>query len=91
MAKKRIIYSEIFAKYYSSLPKYIKQNVARQIKLLLSNPHSLSLQIHKIHGTKNIWELYVDKKYRLTLEQNSDTYFFRVVSTHDILKEEENL
>jgi mRNA-degrading endonuclease RelE of RelBE toxin-antitoxin system len=91
MAKKKIIYSDTFVKCYSLLSKRVKQKVIKQIKILLSNSRSHSLQIHKIHGTKNIWELYIDKKYRLTFEQDSDTYFFRVVGTHDILKKEEKL
>ncbi len=89
MAKRKIIYSETFVKCYGSLPKNIKRKVLKQIKLLLSDSRSPSLQVHKVHGTKGIWELYVDKKYRLTFEQNVGTYFFRVVGTHNILKKEE--
>ena len=89
MAERKVIYSDTFVKCYKSLPKTIKQKVLKQINLLLSDPQSPSLQIHRVHGTKGIWELYVDKKYRITFERSGNTYFFRVVGTHDILKKEE--
>jgi len=89
VAKRKIIYSDTFVKCYKSLPEKIKQKVLKQIETLLTNPRSPSLQIHRVHGTNGIWELYVDRKYRITFERLEDAYFFRVVGTHDILKREE--
>lgn len=85
MAKKLRILST-FKKDYKKLPSEIKNKVDKQLEFLTDNPNHPSLNLHKIKGTKEIWEGYVDYQYRFTFEVEDDFYVLRKVGTHDIIK-----
>ena len=40
----------------------------------------------KMEGHPSVWEIRITSGYRLTFQINGDTYMFRRVGTHDILK-----
>ena len=89
MAEKKVTFSRTFISCYDRLPKEIKNKVNKQIKMLCNNPDYPSLRVHKIKGTRNIWELRIDRKYRLTFEKIFEGYFFRVVGPHEIINKED--
>ena len=79
-------YSRRFLKDYQSLLENLKVRADKQLFLLLDNPKHPSLQIHRMQGTRNIWEGYVTKSYRFTFNRERSYYLLRRIGTHDILK-----
>ncbi len=88
MAKKKIIFTKTFENCFESLPKKIKVKVVKQLDMLFNDKNYPSLKIHKIKGTTNIWELRVDRNYRITFEKLPEGYLLRVVGKHDIIDKE---
>jgi mRNA-degrading endonuclease RelE of RelBE toxin-antitoxin system len=78
--------TKTFAKNFRKLPEEIKKATHKQLKLLLSNPQHLSLNIKKMQDPRNIWEARVSESYRFTFQIEDDTYILRKVGTHDILR-----
>lgn len=74
-----------FDRDYVRLPVPVKDQVDKQLGLLLSNPQHPSLRLKRIRGTASIWEARVNRAYRMTLEIIEDTYLLRRVGTHDVL------
>ena len=74
-----------FDRDYSGLTEEIKERVDKQLALLLSNPQHPSLQLKRIRGTADIWELRATRGYRMTLQVAGDTYILRRVGPHDVL------
>ncbi len=88
MAKKKIIFTKTFENCFESLPKKIKVKVVKQLDMLFNDKNYPSLKIHKIKRTTNIWELRVDRNYRITFEKLPEGYLLRVVGKHDIIDKE---
>ena len=84
----RITRTDTFKKCYKKLPREKKIKVVKQLSLLVKDPSHPSLNVHRIKGTGNIWECYIDKSYRLTFEKSSDELILRVVGPHDIIEKE---
>ena len=55
-----------FQKDYAKLPKNIQKKVDKQLVYLSDNPKHPSLNLKKLVGTE-LFEIRVDRKYRLTL------------------------
>ncbi len=75
-----------FDRDYAGLPEEIKERVEKQLTLLLLNPRHPSLQLMRIRGTADIWEVRVSRSYRFTLQLAGDTYLLRRVSPHDVIE-----
>jgi len=72
-----------FEKYYKKLPLDIQKKVDKQVTILSSDFHHPSLHTKKIKGSSGIWEMRIDKSYRLTFEIIGDTIFLRAAGNHD--------
>ena len=57
------------------------------VQRLGENPRHPSLQTHPVHGTKGVFEAYVDMANRVTFEYGVDCIVLRNHCNHDILKE----
>jgi len=58
----------------------------KQFIKLLENPKTILLQLKKMQGHPDIWEIRITKEYRTTLQIENDLYRIRKIGTHDILK-----
>ena len=76
-----------FDRDYSRLPGSVKDQVDKQLGLLLTNPQHPSLSFKRVRGTAGIWEARVNRAYRMTLEITGEIYLLRRVGTHDILNQ----
>ncbi|WP_205668625.1 type II toxin-antitoxin system RelE/ParE family toxin [Ammoniphilus sp. CFH 90114] len=56
------------------------------MRLLAENPKHPSLEVHRIKGTRNLWEAYVNKDIRLIYEHEGDTFVLVAIGHHDILR-----
>ena len=76
--------TETFHKGYANLPSEIKKKTKKALRLLAENPRHPSLRSKPIEGAKGIYEAWVDRKYRFTLERlPGDILRLRVVGKHD--------
>lgn len=82
----RLLPTEHFRRDYRLLQKEIQDQIDGKLGILLSSPRHPSLQVKKMQGTVDIWELRVSLGYRLTFQIRGDLYVLRRVGTHDILR-----
>lgn len=75
-----------FQKDYDKLPSSIKEKVKKQLGFLVNSPSHPSLQIHKVQGTDDILEGYIDYHYRITFRTEGDLLILRRVGTHEVLR-----
>lgn len=75
-----------FKKDYKSLPPEIKAKTKKQLRFLAENPKHPSLKIHRIEGTKDFWEFYVDRSYRGVFTREGEIFVLRHIGPHDIIE-----
>lgn len=82
---KKIRYSKGFKKNYQKLPKEIRDNLDRKLRILLDNFQHPSLRLKKM-GRTIYWEISITMNYRLILKFTDGEIRLITVGTHDILK-----
>ncbi len=75
--------TERFKRAYKSLTKGLKQQVKEALKRMASDLRHPSLQVKKIKGTGDIWEVRVSLDCRLTFNMVKDKIVLRNVGRHD--------
>lgn len=85
MKNKKLVFTKPFEKYFCALPKEIREATYEKLDLFLKSPQHPSLRVKKMRGTKDIWEMTITMRYRLTFEQSEEEIFLRKIGTHDIL------
>jgi mRNA-degrading endonuclease RelE of RelBE toxin-antitoxin system len=85
LKNKQIVITNVFEKYFSRLPKEIREAAYEKLELFTANPHHPSLRVKRIKGTASIWEMSITMNYRLTFEVSEQEIFLRKIGTHDIL------
>ena len=53
--------TERVRKDYRVLPKPVQKKFKKQLRSLAENPHHPSLHIHRIRGSSDYWEFYIDE------------------------------
>ena len=53
--------TERVRKDYRVLPKPVQKKFKKQLRFLAENPHHPSLHIHRIRGSSDYWEFYIDE------------------------------
>ena len=79
--------TRLFDQDYAGLAEEFKERVDNQLALLLTNPRHPSLRLKRIRRTADIWEVRVTRGYRMTLQLAGDTFIFRRVGPHDVLRQ----
>ena len=79
-------FTKTFVRGYRKLPLEIQKTVDKQLELLVENPRHPSLNLKKMQDPRGIWECRVSYFYRFTFQIGKDTYIFRKVVTHYLLK-----
>jgi len=79
-------------KQLKELPADIQKKFKKQIEIFKQNPYYPSLQFKKYHSIQNnLWEIRIDSKYRVILEQNiknneiTSDFIIIAIGKHDIL------
>lgn len=72
-----------FVKQYLRLPKVIQRKVDKALLMLDSNFRRSGLRSHPVEGARGIFEAYVDRRYRMTIERCGDTFVMRNIDNHD--------
>ncbi|MEW6619120.1 MAG: hypothetical protein AB1422_07225 [bacterium] len=84
-------YTDSFKYDYKNLPIQTQEQINKQIRLLLKNPHHPSLHTKKMEGEKGkkgIWEGRITKGIRFSFKIEKDTYILRRVGPHNkVLKQ----
>lgn len=78
-----IQFSERFAKQYGRLPKALQRKVDKAVRLLDADFRHPGLRSHPLEGEGDIFEAYVDAKYRITFERQGNLFLMRNVDNHD--------
>lgn len=81
----KLSFSHSFKKSYQKLSPLVQKQVDASLRWLMTDIQYPSLQVKKIQGTQNIYELRVSLKYRMSFEIQEDGYFLRKVGEHDAL------
>ena len=78
-----IKFTESFFKQYERLPENILKKVDKAFRLLDTNFRHPGLRSHPMEGAGDIFEAYIDVKYRLTFERRGNIFIMRNVDSHD--------
>jgi mRNA-degrading endonuclease RelE of RelBE toxin-antitoxin system len=78
-----IQFTERFVKQYERLSENIQRKVDKALRMLGSNFRHPGLRSHPLEGAGDIFEAYVDAKYRLTFERRGNILIMRNVDNHD--------
>lgn len=81
----KLVFTKSFKRNYNDLPEVIQEKVDKQLKFLLEDLNSPSLQTKKMKVTKGIWEARVSDSYRFTFQIEEEYYLLRRVGTHNTL------
>ena len=74
--------SQRFDREYAALPKILQRKVEKQVRLLVENIRHPSLRAKKYDETKDIWQAWMDRKYRLYFTIVGDTYMLISLKRH---------
>ena len=75
-----------FVRDYAGLSDDLRERTIKALHSLLKDPRYPSLQIKRIQGSRNIWEMRVSDSFRITFQISEDTYILRRIGTHAVLK-----
>lgn len=75
--------TERFVRQYARLPKTIRRKVGKALVLLDADFRHPGLRSHPVESAPDIFEAYVNRKYRMTFERRGDTFVMRNVDNHD--------
>ena len=75
--------TERFVRQYARLSQTIRRKVDKALVLLDTDFRHPGLRSHPVGNVPNIYEAYVDRKYRMTFERCGDTFVIRNVDNHD--------
>ena len=76
-------FTERFVRQYERLPKTIQKKVDKALRLLDADFRHPGLRSHPVEGVVEIFEAYVDAKYRMTFERHRNVLVMRNVDNHD--------
>jgi len=81
-----LTFTNTFRKGYKKLPAKIQTKAQAAIQVMTENPFHPELQFKKMVNTPNIYELRLDRSFRLTYTVSDQTVLLRVIGSHNVLK-----
>ena len=78
-----IQFTERFVKQYEQLPGTIQRKADKALRLLDADFRHPGLRSHPVEGMEDVFEAYVDAKYRMTFERYGNVFLMRNVDNHD--------
>jgi addiction module RelE/StbE family toxin len=83
----QLLRTERFKKDFKRLSAEIQERTGKALELFVSNPRHPSLNVKKMEGTPDIWELRVSDNYRITFQRVAEGILLRRVGTHNALRQ----
>ena len=83
----QLLRTERFKKDFQRLPTEIQDRSRKAFERFVANPRHPSLQVKKMDGAPDIWELRVSDNYRVTLQRFQGGVLLRRIGTHNILRQ----
>lgn len=71
--------TERFIKQYVRLPGVMQRKVEKALRILDADFKHPGLRSHPVEGVADIFEAYVDAKYRMTFERHGNVFLMRNV------------
>jgi hypothetical protein len=82
-----LIITENFRRVLRKKEQRLQDAIRKCISRLIDSPDHPGLQVHRVQGTKTVWEAYVDSANRVTFERPGDgVIVLRNNCNHDIIK-----
>lgn len=76
-----------YDKSFVNLTSNLQKRTLEKLALYEKNPRHPSLRIKKLEGTRDIWEMRVTSRYRMTFQRRGAVVLLRNIGTHAILKQ----
>ena len=80
-----LIFTETFKRNYALLPADLQKRFDQKLNLFLENPRHPSLHVHRYHARDDVWEAYINRKYRFTFSVTPVSITFRNIGPHGII------
>jgi mRNA interferase RelE/StbE len=74
-------------KTYKDLPRPVQAKFKKQLRFLTTNPRHPSLNIHRIRGSNDYWEFYIDDSYRCIFRREGNVYYLVAAGPHKVVDE----
>lgn len=74
-----------FDRAFNKLDQRIQHEVKQAIADLLKHPIPNGRRVHKMGGQADIWEVRINRNFRLSFKLDGDTAVLRNVDSHDSL------
>ena len=72
---------------YRTLPKPVQKKFKKQLEFLAENPRHPSLRIHRIRGSSDYGEFYIDDAYRCIFRRQGNVYYLLAAGPHQVVDE----
>lgn len=82
----RVVIPPSFKKRLDKKDQRLSAAITECMQRVLSDPRSPGLNVHRIQGTRDVWEAYVDEGNRLTFRRTKEEIEFLNHCNHDILR-----
>jgi mRNA-degrading endonuclease RelE of RelBE toxin-antitoxin system len=82
---KELVFTKTFKENYKRLSQNLQERFDDKLTLFLRDPKHPSLNIHRYHGREDVWEGYINQKYRFTFSVTEDNIIFRNIGPHSII------
>jgi mRNA-degrading endonuclease RelE of RelBE toxin-antitoxin system len=79
--------TERVRKDYRALPKSVQKKFKKQLRFLAENPRHPSLHIHRIRGSNDYWEFYINDAYRCVFRREGNIYYLIAAGPHKVIDE----
>ena len=83
----QVFRTERFKKDFKRLPHSIQEKLPDVLERLITSSRHPSLQVKKMEGVRDVWELRVTQGYRITFQFVREGILLRRIGTHDILRQ----
>lgn len=77
-------FTKKFKRQYKKKSLEQQEKIDKAVELLGSNPYHPGLHTHKVQGTIDIFECYIDDTHRITFEYGDDCIILRNNCEHDM-------
>ena len=88
---KGLLFSPRFVKKLKQIKRTdskLSELIKKQISLFRNSPKAHSLRLHKLRGNlKNTWSISINKSFRLTYIEETESYYFIDLGFHDEIYE----
>jgi mRNA-degrading endonuclease RelE of RelBE toxin-antitoxin system len=79
--------TERVRKDYKALPGPVQGKFKKQLRFLGENPRHPSLKIHRIRGSSDYCEFYIDDSYRCVFRRDGNVYQLIAAGPHKVVDE----